>query len=863
MFERPIALCLLLASVPIVVPAVLAVTRGAGKQLATIVSVSLRLITFVLLVLMLAGLRVPVRTFAHQMAVVIAVDQSRSIAPDQAIWMQHRIADIRHHLSRRDRVAVLGFGRDAGLIAPLQDARLPITYTAKADPNGTDLAGALTTALGIFPDRVEKRLVLLSDGNETQGDVLTELPAMSQAGVRIFTTSPPPSAIPRISISAFQTPSTVRAGTSFAIHLDIESEAKVPVGGQIRLSNDGAVVGAQRVSLTPGLNRFVLPYRAGRPGAYLLRIELGVPPPSVAVNPIAETAFSVIEPPRVLVISSNPPDSLVKALRLRNYDVRIAPPHGLSVRPEDYLAYQAVIIANVGADALDDATQSALRRYVADFGGGLVVTGDTLRDSRFEGTTLEKILPVTFQPQPPPPSREPIAVYLLIDRSNSMSYNSRYPAVRDGERIRYAKQAAITLLNQLDDTDYAGVIAFDSEPYVLGHLRPLAEQRQELIARVQRLEPGGGTDFKEALEIAEREIDQAGIAVREVILLTDGDTNRQYHDHDQEMADYAKDRIPVSTIRIGPDLENLRLLQDFARVTGGVFYRVEDITKLPQLLVHLTHEAQNFKWHARSQIELGNPSAVLNGISPREIPSLDFFAMTQAKDGAEVPLLIRKGSRSAPLLAIWQYELGRSAVFSADPDSLGSLGWIRWPHYVQFWSQLISWVAREGDSGPFTLRVLDSNDGSLELEAQKADSFPVSNLFCRITGPGLNDDVAMSQIDSFTYRGDSAPLRRGKYHLALLIKAGDTEQVLVQREIASKGPEAPDAAELRLHRTNEPLLKTIAASTGGQFDAPVAEITRPSGTAIITYEPIDQILLPLTAATFLLAILIRRRYLGE
>ena len=126
--------------------------------------------------------------------------------------------------------------------------------------------------------------------------------------------------------------------------------------------------------------------------------------------------------------------------------------------------------------------QAALARYVGDYGGGLIVTGDALRDEKFHQGELEKALPITFIPQPPPPSREPIAVYLLIDRSNSMSYNSRYPAVRDGERIRYAKEAAIALINQLDDTDYAGVIAFDSEPYVLSHLRPLGEDRAELDA---------------------------------------------------------------------------------------------------------------------------------------------------------------------------------------------------------------------------------------------------------------------------------------------------------------------------------------------------------------------------------------------
>jgi Mg-chelatase subunit ChlD/uncharacterized membrane protein len=862
MFERPLLLWLLLAIPLVALPAILALVRG-GRWFTTLLAAVLRLVTFALLVLMLAGLRIPMRAAARRMATVIAVDQSRSIAPDQTTWIQHQVAEIRRSLSPRDRLALIGFGRDASLLTPLQDPRMPARNTAEVDPDATDLAGALTTALGIFPENEEKRLVLLTDGNETEGQVLDELPAMAQAGVRIFTGAPPPSAIARVAITSFQAPSVVRADTSFALHLDIESEARVPVGAEIRLSTDGSAVGIQQVSLAPGLNRFVLPYRVGHSGAHLMQAQIRISPPLIAANPAAEAAFSVIEPPRVLVVSPNPPDSLIKALQLRSYDVRTAPPHGLPVRAEDYLAYQAVIIANVPSEALDDGAQRALRRYVADLGGGLVVTGDSLRDSRFHASVLEKTLPVTFQPQPPPPSREPIAVYLLIDRSNSMSYNSRYPAVRDGERIHYAKQAAVALLNQLDDTDYAGVIAFDSEPYILGHLRPLAEQRDEVITRVQRLEPGGGTDFKEALEIAEREIDQSGIAVREVILLTDGDTNRQYQDHDQEMADYAKDGIPVSTIRIGPDLENLRLLQDFAHATGGVFYRVEDITKLPQLLVHLTHEAENFKWHERSHIEFGNRSSILSGMAPRGLPPLDFFAMTQAKNGAEVPLLVRKGARSAPLLATWQYELGRSAVFSADPDSLGSLAWIRWDRYAQFWSQLVSWVAREGDSGPFSLRIKSSSDGSLEFEAQKADPLPVSNLFCRITGPGLNNDVAMSQVGTSTYRGESGPLSRGKYNVALIIKAGDTERMLLRRAIASPGAEAVDAEELKLRAPNEPLLRTIAADTGGEFGAPVSKIVQRSGATIIAHESVDWLLLPVTIITLLLAILVQRRFLGD
>ena len=860
MFERPLLLWLLLAAPLAAAPGWYAI--AAGRRLFGALSILFRLALFAALVLMLAGIRIPQRTAANRMAVVVALDHSRSIAPSQRAWMNRTLDTIRRSMSPRDRLAVVDFGRDARLAAPLGDPRLTIPDNVAVDASATDIAGAITTAEGVFPEADEKRLLLLTDGNETEGQAADELPAMTEEGIRIFTAAPPPPSVPRVAVTDFSAPGVVRAQTSFALGLDIESEASKPVEAEINLSVGNRAVGMQKVVLSPGVNRFKLPYEADHPGAYLMKAAIKVQRPLDAINPSAETAVSVIAPPHVLVVGLNPPQSLIAALRMRNYDVQMTGPHGLPVRPQDYLAYQAVVIANVPAETLDEGAQQALNRYVADLGGGLVVTGDTLRDWKYHGSTLEKTLPVTFEPQPPPPSREPIAVYLLIDRSNSMSYNSRYPAVRDGERIRYAKEAAIALLNQLDDTDYGGVIAFDSEPYVLGHLRPLGEDRDELESRVQRLEPGGGTDFKEALEIAEREILASGLSVREVILLTDGDTNRQYHDHDQLMADYARHGIPVSTIRIGPDLENLRLLQDFAHATGGVFYRVEDITKLPQLLVHLTHEAENFKMRERAKIAAGDRSSILNGIGLREIPPIDFFAVTHPKDGAEVPLMVQKGPRSTPLLAVWQYELGRAAVFSADPDSMGSLPWIRWDHYSQFWSQLISWVAREGDSGPFSMSVRGSG-GALEIEARKADTLPVSNLFCRITGAGRASDIAMTQVGASLYRAESAPLPRGKYNLALMVKAGDTERVLLRREVADAGPEAADFAEMRLRPANEPLLRQIAQSTGGAYDAPVDAILRHRGATVIIYRSLDPILLPLAILTLLSEVFIRRRFLGD
>ena len=861
MFDRPHLLWLLVLAPLAATPGILAMR--SGLRAAGAASATLRALCVVALVAMLAGLRIPGRIAAQSVAVVAVMDESRSVSPDQQDWMRRQIANLKTAMAPNDQLGIVGFGRDARLLAPLTDPRLLGNFGDGIDGGATNIASALTAAESLFAPEADKRIVLLSDGNETEDSAMTEVPAMLEDGVRIFAAAPPPSATERIAVTNFYSPDTVRSDQRFAFRIGVESESQSPVAATLKLYRDETAVGGESIMLKPGMNDFELPYRLEQPGAYLMSAEVSIAPPRVALNTRVEAPISVTGAPRILIVSNSMPESLVTALKLRNYKIDFVSPRSLSEHPADYLPYQLVILDDVPAGSLTPASQHALNRYVADYGGGLVATGDTLREESLAGGDLEKALPVKFVPQPPPPSREPIAVYLCIDRSNSMSYDSRYPAVRDGERIRYAKQAAIALLRQLDDTDFAGVIAFDSQPYVLAHLQQLGDDRTELENRIDRLQPGGGTDFKDALEIAEREILQSNIPVRQVILLTDGDTNRQYHDHDDLIAEFARQHIPVSTIRIGPDLANLELLQDFANATGGIFYRVQDIEKLPLLLVGLTREAMNRRKSDRTTVEAGEPSAMLSGIGIKDIPPIDFFAATEAKDGAQVTLKVERADKTAPLLASWQYGLGRAAIFAGDPDSLATLSWIRWNRYVEFWSQLANWTMRQGDSGAFTTRVHSAPDGSITVEAEKADPDPVSNLVCRITGPGRAIDVAMTEAGASIYRGEVGPLPRGKYVATLMFKAGDSEKVIEQREFATAGSIPADSAELRIKPPNLELLRRLSAATHGAFDATPAIIARHTGQTVAFRRSADPWLIPLVIMLFLGEVFVRRRYLGD
>ncbi|HJW68549.1 MAG TPA: VWA domain-containing protein, partial [Candidatus Binatia bacterium] len=293
---------------------------------------------------------------------------------------------------------------------------------------------------------------------------------------------------------------------------------------------------------------------------------------------------------------------------------------------------------------------------------------------------------------PEPKEREPIALELVIDRSNSMGFSTRPDPGGEGEKMEYARRAALAVLDQLGSHDLVGAIAFDSQPYELGPLVPVADGRDALAMRIRALRHGGGTDFKDALDIARRNLVNADRAVRHIILLTDGDTNRRSDDHLDLIAALARDEITVTSIRIGSDTGNLELLQQISRETGGEFHHVADATALPQLMIRDTRrliDAPGSLVNAPARIAEWGP--MLAGLPEEDFPVVARWAATRLKDDAELRLYLDAGSRRDPLLATWQYQLGRVAVVPVDFQS-GAAEWAGWEGFGKLWAQLVLWT---------------------------------------------------------------------------------------------------------------------------------------------------------------------------
>jgi Mg-chelatase subunit ChlD len=794
-----------------------------------------RSLAAVLLVAALAGLSIQTILSEHKLTLVAAADMSDSVSAEGRAWAQEYLARLVKTLEPTDELAVLSFAGDTSLVVPPGDpTNVSLTVEALqgpvADQNGeTNIARALERSLALYPEEAEKRLVLITDGNETDGVAKQHIALARRMGVKIYPVIPPSGQHPEVSLEKFITPPLVREGSAFNARLVVRNGNNKPVRGSALVFANDQTLTRQEVNLEPGLSVLEVPAQILQRGNYLLRAEVKAEPDTVSGNNKQSANLAVTGKIRSLVITDNAKTHLARALQMKEVETEFRRPEGIPTQIAELLDYNCLVFDDISRGGISQQQMSVVERYVRDFGGGFLMAGGlrTFGDLGYKGTTVERVLPLTFQEQrPKKKKRTPIALFLVIDRSNSMGYNSKIRGLHDGQKMRYAQKAALELLHQLQDSDYAGAIAFDSEAYLLTPLNFLSANRAEITDKIARLQYGGGTDFYSALETASDQLAQVRGAIRHIILLTDGDSNRSPADHYPLVASIAQRQISLTTIRIGADTVNLQLLSYMSDKTGGRFYHVADVELLPQLMIKDTKQVMREKDDDDDKPKeivprVGERGMILQGLN--DFPLLEEYMLTKPKNGADVQLYTDAHKEHDPLLATWQYGLGKVVAVTFDPSGAGSSDWIRWEGYGKFWSQAVRWAIRDETPWDYRLSARVRGDRTV-LQAESFESDDEGVLQVRVPRGGQADELTLMPVAPRVYEAVMAGKRQGSFPVTVLKRRGG--RVINQKtEVVMVGQSSGDAlAEYRQQHPNRDLLRELAAGTGGEIDPDLNEL---------------------------------------
>ncbi len=788
------AALLLLALLPVV-------SAMARRRTAPGGAVALRLLVLALMIVALAAPAVMVG--GGDLSVVFAVDRSDSISADQQQAAQEFVRSAAAHTRPGDRVGLVTFGADA-LIEELPGPNPQLAFTTQPVASATDVGQAIRTAISALPPEGARRIVLLSDGNDNRG-ALTDALALAQSeGVEVSVVPLEAGRTREVLIDEVAAPAEVLPTEQFAVKVAVVATA--PATADLTVTAGDAVIDRRHLELRPGRTIVTLPQVARTEGLLHYTASLTAEPDSTDANNRAEAVVMVRGEPVIWYVARQP-GPLERLLSAQGLRVRAVPPEALPVAPAGYRGTSAVVLDDVPAMQLSASQMAALRDYVGRLGGGLLAVGgpNSFGVGGYAGTPLEDALPVTMDVRHrlAIPS---MAIILVIDTSGSMgAFGTQL------SKVELAKETAQSVIDLLGERDIIGVISFDQEPRWL--VAPTeARNRDQVMEQVSRVQAGGGTNMYPALRLAYDALRRSPAKVRHVIVLSDGQTDPG--DFQGLLTRMAAEKVTISSVAIGADADE-DLMHNVARWGGGRYYAARDLYTIPQIL---TAEAliasRAYIVEERFTPQLSHAGLV----DDFALPALRGYVATAPKPAAAVHLV---STQDDPVLATWQYGIGRAVAFTSDATARWGAAWVTWTDAGRFWSRLVRWAGR-GEADDLQVTVDQRGDAAVVIaDAVTADGTPLDGLAAQATVSGpVSVQIPLVQTAPGRYEGSLQSVASGAYAVTVASRDGAGRE-----RVKTSGFVVPYSPELRDLTTNRALLARVAEATGGRLlDDPKAAV---------------------------------------
>lgn len=858
----------LLALLPLMWYLALSAGRPSARA-RTWAALAARTLLVLALILALAGIHV--RRPANSVAVVFLVDASDSISPQ----MRAEAVDyIRRALANKPSQGLAGivvFGRDALVERTVGDLRDVGGIESTPVSTHTDIEEAVRLGLALLPGSAQGRLVLLSDGQANEGRVERAVQLAAAQGVPVDVI-PLEAGVtgPEVAVARVQAPRRVREGQTFTLDVEVESNTSTRARLRVWEVGGGRPVYEEVIEVSPGRSRVAVSVEPPRSGVFRYRATLEPLEDTRAENNAAETLVFVEGPPRVLVAAVEPQEvtPLVRALDDVGVETVVVSPAALPSDPTALANYDTVVLANVPSSEVAPQAQEALRTFVRDMGHGLIMVGgpQSFGAGLWHRTPVEEALPVSMEVRAR--EREPnVALVMVVDKSGSMAQchcedpndpNATAQRLQAGlAKVDIAKEAILQASFALGDMDILGVVAFDQAARWVLEPQPFPGQAR-LEEAVAGLSAEGPTNIFAGLQVAANRLTEVRARVRHIILVTDGWSRAGDY---QPLAERLREQgITLSVVAAGRGAA----LEDLSRMAadgGGRFYPADSLDDIPQIFLKET-----IRVAGRYIVE--EPfrpvpvafSPVLRGIDPGTMPPLLGYNGTTLK-GAATEVLTTPWDD--PLLALWQYGLGRSVAWTGDFSGRWGREFVEWEAFGDFVARLVAWTFPQRSSDTLEVETVWEGSG-VRLVATARDPTGEPRNFLRtearlLAPDGRTKSLELAQVGPGEYAATFTPEQVGSYVITVLQR--DTEGRPVDQ--VQVGLVVPYSPEYRLTPADETLLRQVAGATGGRLAPPAEQIFAPTRARVYRTTPVWPLLLVLAALVLPLDVALRRLAVGR
>ncbi|PZR98902.1 MAG: hypothetical protein DLM70_16405 [Chloroflexi bacterium] len=790
-FTNPLALLL---TIPFIALALFAWRHASSNlspqrlRLATAVRVTILLA----LILSLSGTRIRVPQ-SHQSVIVVA-DLSAS---DYGLRSAAQ-AFINGAATQRpagDTLGVVDVGRQPVVEQPVGQQSGFSGFQSAVDSQYTNLGGGLDLANALLPGGYQHRVVVMSDGQQNVGDAIASARLLRSQGVRVDVV---PLRVPsgaEVLVENVSVPAQLRPRESFAVTITVHSTAATTTG--LTILRDRTLLGSVQEKVRPGENHYVFQQSPLPSGFYTYEVEITPARDTQPENNQGSAFTSVQSSPRALIITDQPREAVNVLASLKSTGIQADLRTPGKVTPElTFLQrYAAVVIVDTPADSLGSQLMAQLVPYVRDLGHGLVVIGGQNAYSMggYGQTPLEQVLPVSMD-LPKHQNLPTTAVALIIE------------SLEEDTQINISKEAGKGVVSLLTPQDLVEVsdAPFDG---TAGWVVPLqhVSDRGGIGGAIDRMVPGDPDSYLPMLQSAYDTLRHANAKVKHIVLLGDGDAEDPAYQ--QLVQQIHASGITVSTVSTnGLGRNDFQTMRNIALWGGGRYYTANDPSKIPQIFLRETRTV------ARLGIVQGKFFPQELSANPmvrdvRRVPPLYGYVGTTPKAAAEVVLA---SAKLDPILAAWQFGLGRSVAWTSDAAGLWTKDWLRAPNANRFWANLVSWVFPAAGTGRLFVTA-SSSQGQGHIAVSVPPSLgPSPAVMAHVLSRGLTTNtIQLEPAAPGEYDGSFQESGQGAYFVTV-------EAHGAGRAAAGQiGLGVPYSPEYRTTGVNTPFLQALAGAGGG------------------------------------------------
>ena len=581
-FEHPWLLLLLIPAFALTLILYLMINKRFRRTRNRVVSVVLHSIVMVLCIFVLAGITFQYDVTNLENEIILLVDVSET----EAQSAQKRDEFIQNVIDESGldgyKVGVVTFGFD-------QHYAVPLTYNTGSiydaylraelpDTSATNIASALkfVSDQNLFENPETAKIVLISDGKETDEDASAVIGAIAKKGITVDTVYISSEfEDDRVQVVGVEFPDYhINLNETFTLTVQLQCK-QAAASTTVRIRDNGGEGMAQTVDLAKGEQAVTFQTMFTSLGLHEISVEISNENDGFKSNNAFSSYYYLEVFNHVLIIEHRDESAALKAMLeanevyMGNVDVlNLSAYDHLPASAEELRAYDQIILNNISNADLKDlpAPESVaeeeskdwfvknLYSYVYEYGGGLFTVGgkdgegENITAHAFNHTDLNNTLFQDMLPVQAIDYTPPVAVMLIIDISGSMGDGS------DGSALYYAKEGAIACLSALTERDYVGVMTLDSNYGVILPLTPRTEETR-IREAIRNIGTGMSTVYSDAIKSAgERLRQQENVDKRHIVIVSDGYPGDQPEDYIPIAEDlYKRSGITLSFVGVDVD----------------------------------------------------------------------------------------------------------------------------------------------------------------------------------------------------------------------------------------------------------------------------------------------------------------------